>query len=101
MVGLMETLELLLHFFAFPALVVVFGILTYRGEPTRYKIVRETNSLGEERFELWYKYSSLLKSYPWCLEGTFTTEAEAHDFMAREKINRIIVSEGVLSESKN
>jgi hypothetical protein len=92
----METLELLCYFFAFPALVVLFGILTYRGEPTRYKIIQQTNDLGESSYELWFKYGSLMKTYPWCLEGVFDTEQEAQEFIAKRNVNRKVIQEGNL-----
>lgn len=92
----MQTLEMLLYFFAFPALVILFGIITYRGEPTRYKIVQEINSLGETRYELWFKYGSLLKTYPWCLEGIYATIQEAEEFISKRNINRKVVQEGNL-----
>ena len=92
----METLEILCYFFAFSALVVLFGIIPYRGEPTRYKIVQETNNLGETRYELWFKYGSILKTYPWCLEGTYATIQEAEEFLTKRNTNRTVVQEGNL-----
>ena len=86
----------LLYFFSVPIFVILATIIMYRGKPTRYKIVQEIDDLGETRYELWFKYGSLMKSYPWCLEGVFDTKQEAEASITKKNIDRKIIQEGDL-----
>lgn len=94
----MNWLHDLFYFLTVPLLVIFFGVLTFRGHtPKRFKIVRETNSLGEERFEVWFEYSVFpLVNEKWHLEEKFDTEQQANDFIARKSTQKQIIKQGDL-----
>ena len=97
----MDLLADLARFFAVPFLVIVLSIILYRGDrPRRYKIVRESNPLGEERYEVWFEYPALpFNPNTWKLEEKFDSEQLANDFITRRKKIRETVREGTLNES--
>ena len=94
----MHWLSDLAHFLAFPFLMAILAVVLYRSNmPKRYKIIRESNPLGEERFEVWFDYpSSPLIQRTWILKETFDTEKAAEDYILRHQIERKTVSEGPL-----
>jgi hypothetical protein len=89
----------LLYFLLVPATVMLIAILTYRGAANNYKIVRVTNTLGEEKYEVYFQYESMdCVSRNWRLEETFKTEQQADEFIARQYQKRETVREGKLSK---
>ena len=92
----MNWLNDVLYFLTFPALVLLFALVSYRGSAVKYKIVRETNSLGEVRYEVWFDYPTFVSKYSWRLEAEFDTEKLANDFIARRSKTRETVKEGTL-----
>jgi hypothetical protein len=93
----MEWLTDLFYFLFLPGLMMVIAILTYRGPAQKYKIVKETNSLGESRYEVWFGYSAFpLVQDTWRLEDKFDTEELANDYVARYHKTKLIIKEGTL-----
>jgi hypothetical protein len=89
----------LLYFLLVPVTVMLIAILTYRGAANNYKIVRVTNTLGEEKYEVYFQYESMdCVSRNWRLEETFKTEQQADEFIARQFQKRETVREGKLSK---
>lgn len=82
-----------------PGLVLIVALLTYRGPKQGYKIVKETNSLGESRYEVWFEYYSIQGSHGWLHEQTFDTQEAADQFIARQHKIREVVKEGKLNET--
>lgn len=95
----MEWTKDLALFLFFPACIALIAILTYRGAANSYKIVRVTNTLGEEKYEVYFQYESAdCVNRNWRLEKTFETEHEADEFIARQSTVREIVREGKLKQ---
>lgn len=90
-----------LLFLLVPSLVIIAALLTYRGPKQGYKIIKETNSLGESRYEVWFEYYSIQGTHGWLHEQTFETEEEADQFIARQQKIREIVKEGKLDNTCN
>ena len=89
----------LLYFLFFPAIVVLFAILTWRGAANNYRIVRVTNTLGEEKYEVYFQYESReCVGTNWRLQETFATEQLANEFIARQFTIRETVREGKLKQ---
>jgi len=89
----------LVYFLSIPAIIIVFAALTWRGAGKAYKIVRVTNTLGEEKYEVYFQYESLdCSSCNWLLEETFDTEQLADEFIARQFTKRETVREGKLKQ---
>ncbi len=74
-------------FFLAPVIVILCVVLTHKGtEPRGYKIVRETNRLGEVRYEVWFEYPAMFwNKYSWCLKEVFDTEQLAIEYVARQQ----------------
>lgn len=84
-------------FLFFPACIVLIAILSYRGAGKAYKIVRVTNTLGEEKYEVYFQYERIdCSGCNWRLEETFATEHEADKFIARQYQKREVIREGKL-----
>ena len=83
-------------FFLVPALVVIAAILSHRDGKRGYKIVKETNTLGESRYEVWFEYYTIHGLHGWTLEEKFDTEELANEFIARQHKIREVVREGKL-----
>ena len=95
----MEWAKDLLYFLFFPACIALIAILTYRGAANNYKIVRVTNTLGEEKYEVYFQYESMdCVSRNWRLEKTVATEREADEFIAGQYQKRETVREGKLKQ---
>jgi hypothetical protein len=95
----MEWTKDLALFLFFPACLVLIAILTYRGAANSYKIVRVTNTLGEEKYEVYFQYESAdCVNRNWRLEQTFATEHEANEFIARQFSKREVIKEGRLKQ---
>ena len=92
----MTWLNDLFLFLAVPGIVIVAMILTHRGAAQRYKIVKETNTLGEERYEVWFEHYSLHGSKTWLHKETFDTIELADQYIARQFTTRETVREGKL-----
>ena len=92
----MEVLGTLIQYLGLPIFFIMLAISMYRGAPERYKIIREIDDLGREKYEVWFKYKSLLNGYPWCIQGSFYTLEEAENFITGKSINREVVKEGSL-----
>jgi hypothetical protein len=93
----MEWTKDLVLFLLFPAMIVLIAILTYRGAANNYKIVKVTNTLGEEKYEVYFQYESMdCVSRNWRLEETFETAQQADEFIARQYQKRETVREGKL-----
>lgn len=89
----------LLYFLSIPAIIIVFAVLTWRGAANNYRIVRVTNSLGEEKYEVYFQYESReCVGTNWRLEETFPTEQLANEFIARQFSKRETVREGKLKQ---
>jgi hypothetical protein len=89
----------ILYFLAVPFVALLIALLTYRGDRESYMIVKETNNLGESKYEVWFKYFSIIpKSRNWRLEETFATEQLAEDFVSRQTKSREVIKEGKLRE---
>lgn len=85
-----------LYFLSVPVLIFLIGVFTFRGHKRSYKIVRETNSLGESNYEVWFEYYSLQGTHGWLLEKTFETEEQANEFIASQHKIREVIREGKL-----
>ncbi len=84
-----------LYFLAVPFVVLLVALVTWRGSEQSYKIIKETNHLGEEKFEVWFQYESIAcSSRNWCKEQECKTVQEAEDFIARQFKKREVVKEG-------
>jgi len=95
----MEWITDLLYFLAIPAIIIVFAVLTWRGAAKNYRIVRVTNSLGEQKYEVYFQYESReCVGTNWRLEETFETEQLADEFIARQYQKREVVREGKLKQ---
>lgn len=92
----MNWLTDLFYFLAVPGLVVLVSILVYRGDKQGYKIIKETNTLGEIHYEVWFEYYSIHGSHGWRHEKTFDTEEQADQFIARQFKTREVIREGKL-----
>ncbi len=87
----------ILYFLLFPAILVLIAILTYKGSANNYKIVRVTNTLGEQKYEVYFQYERIdCSGCNWRLEETFETELQADEFIARQSKTREIIKEGKL-----
>ena len=85
-----------LHFLLVPGLVIFAMILTHKGDKQNYKIIKETNSLGESRYEVWFEYYTVHGCHGWRMEEKFDTEEQANEFLARQHKIRETVREGKL-----
>jgi hypothetical protein len=95
----MEWTKDLALFLFFPACILLIAILTYTGRANNYKIVRVTNTLGEEKYEVYFQYERIdCSGCNWRLEETFATEQLADEFIARQYQKREIVREGKLTK---
>lgn len=83
-------------FFLVPGLVIIAAILTHRGSRQKFKIIKETNTLGESRYEVWFEYYSFHGLHGWLKEETFDTEDQANEFIARQHKIREVIREGKL-----
>ncbi len=94
----MDWLQDLFYFLVLPGLLLVMAAFTMRGSrPRRYKIVKETNSLGETHWEVWFEYAAMPGNPDtWRMEERFDTEQLANDFIARRSVQREIVKQGTL-----
>ena len=92
----MTWLNDLLLFLFFPGVVVVAFLLAHRGNKQGYKIIKETNTLGESRYEVWFEYYTIHGLHGWTKEETFDTEQQADEFIARQHKIREVVREGKL-----
>ena len=94
----MDWLQDLLYFLMVPGLLLVMVLLTMKNSsPRRYKIVKETNSLGETHWEVWFEYTAIpFNPDTWRLEQTFETQQLAEDFITRRSVVRETVKEGTL-----
>lgn len=92
----MDWLKDLFLFLFVPGLVIFAILLSHRGPKRRYKIVKETNSLGEEKYEVWFEYRNHYSNRVWHLEKTFDTEDLANEFVARQHTTRETIKEGTL-----
>lgn len=92
----MDWLKDLLYFLFVPGLVLFAALLLYRGDRQGYKIVKETNTLGESRYEVWFEYYSIHGTHGWRHEETFDTEEQANQFIARQFKTREVIREGKL-----
>ena len=86
----------LIYFGFVPMLFMVYILLFGRGSiPTKYKIVKETNSLGETTFEVWFEYPAApLILRTWSHEMTFNREQDAEEYVARQSKDRTVIKEG-------
>jgi hypothetical protein len=95
----MEWTKDLALFLFFPACIALIAILTYKGAANNYKIVRVTNSLGEQKFEVYFQYERMdCSGLNWRLEETFATEQQADEFIARQFSKREVIREGKLKQ---
>jgi hypothetical protein len=95
----MEWTKDLALFLFFPACIALIAILTYRGAANNYKIVKVTNTLGEEKYEVYFQYESMdCVSRNWRLEETFETVQQADEFIAKQYQKRETVREGKLTK---
>lgn len=86
-----------LYFFSIPIVILLFALVTWRGAGKAYKIVRVTNTLGEEKYEVYFQYESRdFTSCNWRLEQTFESEQLANEFIARQFQTREVIKEGKL-----
>lgn len=92
----MAWLNDLLLFLAVPGIVIFAAVISYRGPARQYKIVRETNTLGEKRYEVWFEYQRWCSKNTWRLEETFDTLEQADQHIARQSKTRQTVREGSL-----
>lgn len=89
----------LLYFLSIPAVILLIFIATHRGAANHYRIVRVTNTLGEEKFEVYFQYESMdCVNRNWRLEETFDTAQLADEFIARQFTIRETVREGKLTK---
>jgi hypothetical protein len=95
----MEWIKDLAIFLFFPACIILIAILTYKGAANNYKIVRVTNTLGEEKYEVYFQYERMdCSGLNWRLEETFATEQLADEFIARQFSKREVIREGKLKQ---
>ena len=95
----MEWIKDLLYFLSVPTVIILLFVLTYRGAANNYRIVKVSNTLGEEKFEVYFQYASAdCVSCNWRIEETFATEREADEFIARQFTVRETVREGKLTK---
>lgn len=95
----MEWTKDLALFLFFPAAIMLIAILTYRGAANNYRIVKVTNTLGEEKYEVYFQYESAdCVHRNWRLEETFETVQQADEFIARQYQKRETVREGKLTK---
>lgn len=92
----MDWLDDLLRFLFVPGLVLIAMVLCYRGAKRKYKIIKETNNLGESRYEVWFEYYSIHGTHGWLHEETFDTEEQANEFVAKQFKTREVIKEGNL-----
>lgn len=92
----MDWLKDLFYFLFVPGLIVVAMLLAHRGHKRGYKIIKETNTLGESRYEVWFEYYTVHGLHGWTLEQKFDTEELANEFIARQYKIREVVREGKL-----
>ena len=92
----MQIINDVLYFLFFPGLVLFAIVLTHRGAKRKYKIVKETNTLGETKFEVWFNYYSITGCCGWLHEKTFDTEEQANAFIASQFKTREVIREGNL-----
>lgn len=92
----MSWLNDILLFLIFPGLVILAAILAHKGSKRSYKIVKETNTLGESRYEVWFEYYTIHGLHGWTLEEKFDTEEQANEFIARQHKIREVIREGKL-----
>lgn len=85
-----------LLFLFVPGLVVFAAVISYRGPAQQYKIVQETNTLGEKRYEVWFEYQRWCSKNTWRLEETFDNLEQADQHIARQSKTRQTVREGSL-----
>lgn len=89
----------LLYFLTIPAIIIVVALCTWRGAANNYKIVRVTNTLGEEKYEVYFQYESIdCMGCNWRLEETFESEQLANEFIAKQFTKREVVKEGKLKQ---
>ncbi len=87
----------LLYFFAVPIFIILVVLMSYRGGSKNYKIIKETNTLGESKYEIYFEYESLdCTSRSWRKEAEYATLEEADAFIARQFKTRETVREGKL-----
>ncbi len=87
-------------FFTVPALVIIYSLMFGRGRlPKNYKIVRESNTLGEQKYEVWFDYPGI-GALTWRCEGEFESEQAADEFIARQFKLREIVKQGSFQDNK-
>lgn len=96
----MQWLSDICLFFAVPTILLAWSVLATHGTvPKSYKIVRESNNLGEERFEVWFHYPSFgLAARDWRMEEKFDRLQDAEDFITRQTKIRETVKEGKLDK---
>lgn len=93
----MTWLNDLFLFLVVPGLAIVAAIISYRGDAYGYKIVCETNQLGEKRYQVWFEYYSIgAQSRSWRLEETFDTLELADQYISRQTKTTETVREGSL-----
>jgi hypothetical protein len=92
----MDWLRDLLYFLFVPGLIIVAVLLAHRGNKQGYKIVKETNTLGESRYEVWFEYYTIHGCHGWLLKEKFDTEEQADEFIARQHKIREVIREGKL-----
>lgn len=85
-----------LLFLFVPGLVVFAAVISYQGTARQYKIVQETNTLGETRYEVWFEYQRWCSKNTWQLEETFDTLEQADQHISRQSKTRQTVREGSL-----
>lgn len=88
----------LLYFLTAPLFLLFLAILTFKGQnPKQFKIVKETNSLGEEKYELWFEYPVMpFNPDSWRKEGDFKTVAEADQYIKSLTKTREVVKQGII-----
>lgn len=95
----MEWLMDVVYFVSFPVILALAVLITYKGEANHYQIVKVTNGLGDEKFEVYFRYETMdFVSRNWRLEKTFDTKHEAEEFVAQQYTVRETVSKGKLTK---
>lgn len=92
----MQWLNDVASFLLFPALVLVAVLIAHRGSARKYQIIRETNSLGESCYEVWFEYYSIHGTHGWLHKETFPTQEQAKEFIAQQCKTREVVEQGKL-----
>lgn len=92
----MNFLNNLFLFLLVPGCMVCLAILSHRGAARRYKIVKETDSLGTNKYEVWFEHYTVHGCNGWIHKETFDTEELADQFIARHSKIREIIKEGSL-----